>query len=461
MLLGGSSEPTRLAHTLALLPLLGAAFRAEAEALVARGEAAVARDAGRQAQDLAGALDAARGELERALADAARLNQQLAEADLRKDEFLALLGHELRNPLAAISTSLEVLHLGQAPPELLRRTHDIMQRQTSQLTRLVDDLLDVARVTRGKITLRPEAVSLNQVVTRAVDTVDPLMRAKQHRLVIHQSPPLWLRADPVRLEQMLTNLLTNAAKYSDPGGHVELGWQCAGGRIELFVRDSGIGIAPDRLESIFDPFIQVSPDLARSEGGMGLGLTLVRELAALHDGEITLTSEVGKGSAFCLSLPGPIEPVAQAESAAQGEPTTAHDAAPGLQRRVLVVDDNVDSAEMIALLLSMDGYEVEYVHDGLAALRAAERFQPDVVILDIGLPELDGHEVARRLRQDPRLGNKRLIALSGYGQAADREKSRAAGFDEHLVKPIALDELRGAMSRQSAGQRHTLSQQQP
>lgn len=453
MLLGGCPEPARLARAVALLPLLGAAFRSEAEALVARGEAAVARDAGRQAQDLASALDAARRELERALADAARLNQQLAEADLRKDEFLALLGHELRNPLAAISTSLEVLHLGQAPAELLRRTHDIMQRQTSQLARLVDDLLDVARVTRGKITLRPEAVSLNQVVARAVDTVDPLMRSKQHRLVLDHNPPLWLRADPVRLEQMLTNLLTNAAKYSDPGGEVELGWQCAGGRIELFVRDSGIGIAADRLKSIFDPFIQVSPDLARSEGGMGLGLTLVRELAALHDGEITVTSEVGKGSLFCLSLPGPIEVTAQDEPAVQSEPTAAHDAAPQLQRRVLVVDDNVDSAEMIALLLSMDGYEVEYVHDGLAALRAAERFQPDVVILDIGLPELDGHEVARRLRQDPRLGDKRLIALSGYGQAADREKSRTAGFDEHLVKPIALDALRGAMSCQAARQR--------
>lgn len=438
---GAAPEPARLAELLTALPLLGAVFRGEHAARLARGEADVARATGRHANDLARALDTARGEVELALEESARLNAELKETDRRKDDFMAMLGHELRNPMAAISGAIEVMRACPDDLEQTARARAVIERQTEQLARLVDDLLDVARVTRGKIALKREALDVETIVRRAVEATQTLTTAKHHVVQVEVRQSVEADADRTRLEQMVTNLLTNAAKYTDPGGHITVVVDRDGGDVVVSVRDDGIGIPPSMLPRIFDAFLQVDPSLDRGAGGLGVGLTVVNHLAALHGGRVEAKSDLGKGSTFTLRLPA----IAKGKVSPSKAPPPA--VAPSKKKRVLIVDDNTDSAEMMVMLAESWGHEAFRADDGRAAVSLALEIVPDVVLLDIGLPGMDGYEVAAKLRTDPKTLAARIIAVSGYGQDADRLKSRAAGCDEHLVKPVNLRELERVLGR--------------
>ncbi|HKI01863.1 MAG TPA: ATP-binding protein [Thermoanaerobaculia bacterium] len=375
----------------------------------------------------------------------------LAEADRHRNEFLAVLAHELRNPLAPILNSLRIL--GRQEREggpRQERAREIIERQVRQLSRLIDDLLDVSRITSGRIGLRKEPVDLRTILEHAVQTARPLIDARRHHLAVsYPAEPVWLAADPTRLEQVVANLLNNAAKYTEDGGSLALTVETRGGEVRVRVRDSGIGIAPDLLDNIFDPFVQGSRSLDRSEGGLGIGLTLVRKLVELHDGTIEAWSEgIGKGSELIVTLPA-IQPDIQSaiQTGSRPEPKAPpEDGAAPLPLRVLVVDDNLDTAESLRLLLEMAGHEIRTAHSGPEALEAAAAFSPDAILLDIGLPGLNGFEVARRLRQDPLLGTAALFAVSGYGQEEDRQRSREAGFDRHLLKPLDFEEIQNLLA---------------
>ncbi len=368
-----------------------------------------------------------------------RQRAALAEADRRKDEFLAMLGHELRNPLAAISSGLQVLRRHLPEVAQAHRAADAVARQSQHMARLLDDLLDVSRITRGAISLRRTPLDLAEVLEQAVQVAGPLMRERHHDLLVSLPPmPVRVEADPDRLSQIVTNLLTNAAKYTPPGGQVRLSALPGEGEAIIRVRDNGIGIPPALLPRVFDLFVQAERSADRSEGGLGIGLTLVRQLVALHGGRVEAFSEgVGKGSEFVVHLPA-----AGSRLSGHGSGEGALRPEPGPRRRVLVVDDNEDSAEMLAMLLELAGHEVVTAHSGPAALDLAVGYLPDVVLLDIGLPRMDGLEVARRLRRVPALADTLLVALTGYGQDEDRAQSYAAGFDHHLVKPVDIDLLR-------------------
>jgi signal transduction histidine kinase len=437
--LGGTPDEAVLAAVLESLPLLGAIFRAEHEARLARGEAHVARTTGAHARDLALALDSARGEVERALEESARLNEELKETDRRKDDFMAMLGHELRNPMAAISGAIEVMRARPDDREHIERARAIIERQTEQLARLVDDLLDVARITRGKIALRLEVLDVALIVRRAMETVHAAATAKRHELTLDVDGNVYANADRTRLEQMVTNLLTNAVKYTDAGGHIRVVVSRAGDDAVVTVEDDGIGITAAMLPRIFDAFLQVDPSLDRSAGGLGVGLTVVHRLAVLHGGSVDAKSTLGKGSMFTLRVPAVTTAVSQAEQASDEKATSR--VKNGAKKRVLVVDDNVDSGEMMVALAETWGHEAYHAVDGRSAVAMAHELQPDIVLLDIGLPGMDGYEVAARLRDNPLTQQARIVAVSGYGQDADRLKSRAAGCDEHLVKPVDIPSL--------------------
>jgi PAS domain S-box-containing protein len=360
-----------------------------------------------------------------------QLYQALRDADRRKDEFLAMLAHELRNPLAPIRSSLQILKMPGLDAATVERTQGMMERQVQHLVRLVDDLLDVSRVMRGKITLHRERVELATIVARAVETAQPLIEAQGHELIIGlPDESLPLEGDPVRLAQVVGNLLTNAAKYTEPKGSIWLTAQREGGEAVLRVRDTGIGIAPDMLPRIFDLFVQVDHAATRSQGGLGIGLTLVKKLVAMHGGTVEARSAgLKKGSEFVVRLP---------LSTRRQEPPSDDrlrqcDLPSGL--RLLVVDDNQDAADSLALLLRLQGHEVRVAHGGPAALEVLKSYRPEMIFLDIGMPGMDGCEVARRLRQTPGLETVVLVALTGWGQQEDRRRTAEAGFDHHLVKP--------------------------
>jgi signal transduction histidine kinase/CheY-like chemotaxis protein len=370
--------------------------------------------------------------------DNARMYGDALEADRRKDEFLAMLGHELRNPLAPILTALELMRLRGVGAE---REQQVIEGQVKYLVHLVDDLLDVSRITRGKVDLKKEKVELATVMAQAIEMASPLVEERSHTLTADvPAEGLMVHVDPVRLRQVLGNLLTNAAKYTDPHGHIAVSARRVGGHVVISVRDDGIGIAAELLPAIFHPFVQGERILHRSQGGLGIGLTLARSLVELHGGTIAAHSAGSRqGSEFVVTLP-----VAAATVAPTAEPAAAatHQAAPrqsGL--RVLIVDDNTDAAEVLALALRKRGYQVAVAHDGPQALATAAAFEPMTAVLDIGLPVMDGYELAKELRQ--RAGGRplRLIALTGYAQPGDQERSRVAGFDLHLVKPIDLHTL--------------------
>jgi PAS domain S-box-containing protein len=368
----------------------------------------------------------------------ALLFREAREADRRKDEFLAMLGHELRNPLSPIVTALELMRL--KGEHAFERERTIIERQVEHVTRLVNDLLDVSRITRGKIEIVRERVALTQVVSKAIEIASPLFEQRVQKLSMDvPSAGLFVDADPVRLTQVIANLLTNAAKYTEPGGHVAVSAARQNGEVVVSVRDDGTGIAPEMLPRIFDLFVQSERGLDRAQGGLGLGLTIVKSLVELHGGSVTARSEgLGQGSTFEVRLPAPAElnRAPAADKAAAGRRSTSSSPAP----RILVVDDNVDAVEVLAEALGELGYTVRVAHDGPEALEVVTGFTPEIALLDIGLPVMDGYELAERLRA--RFGaTVRLVALTGYGQDADRARSRAAGFDEHLVKPIELERL--------------------
>ncbi len=373
-------------------------------------------------------------EVERLHAQVSRQAQDLVEADHRKDEFLALLGHELRNSLAPLRNALALLELDQPAPETVRWTSDIMGRQVKQMVRLVDDLLDVSRILQGKLDLRKERVELAAVVANAVETVRPVLDAKSHKLNLSlPDGPMVLDADPVRLAQTLTNLLINAAKYTDPGGRIVLTVVREGAEAVIVVRDNGVGIAPDQLPSIFDLYTQEARSLSRSQGGLGIGLTLVKNLVEMHSGSVSVRSEgLGRGSEFVIRLPAS----AVTAVALPPQDRTASKAR-WPHHRILVVDDYADAAIALSRMLTkLYGQEVRIAHDGPSAIVSALAFKPELMLLDIGLPGMDGYEVARRLREQPGTEGTLLVALTGWGQEEDRRKSREAGFDHHLVKPV-------------------------
>jgi two-component system CheB/CheR fusion protein len=360
-------------------------------------------------------------------------NEALKQTDRCKDEFLAMLAHELRNPLAPIRTGLHVLRMPNANGASIDRVLHLMEQQVHHLTRLVDDLLDVSRITRGKIELRKETIDLASVVWHVVETVRPLIDAHRHRLTVSLPPELiHLEADPTRLEQVFSNLLTNAAKYTEQGGRIEMTCQREGQTVTVRVRDNGIGIAAELLPRVFEMFTQAERSLARSQGGLGLGLTLVRSLVAMQGGTVTAHSDgPGQGSEFVVRLPI-LEGTAAPRVANAGEGAQQV----GRRLRVLVVEDTEAVAEMLVMLLNLWGHDVRFVYDGPAALVAARTYQPDVVLLDIGLPGMNGYDVARQLQHQAGHNRPLLAAVTGYGQDEDRRRSREAGFDQHMVKPI-------------------------
>jgi signal transduction histidine kinase/ActR/RegA family two-component response regulator len=373
----------------------------------------------------------------------------LREADRRKDEFLATLAHELRNPLAPIRSAAELLRHHAADDRQRDRACEIISRQVKRMGLLLDDLLDVSRITRQRLVLKKENVSLAAVVSTAVETARPLIDAKQHSLRVSlPAEPVELDADPLRLSQALSNLLHNAAKYTDPRGLIQLSAEVTAGELRIEVSDSGIGIDPRVLPTIFKMFTQIDSPIDRTEGGLGIGLALVRGLVALHGGSVEAASAgAGQGSTFTIRLPGarsgrrdPHSPEDSPGIGAPGDPIC----------RILVADDNVDAAESLALLMRMWNHEVCVAQSGSAALQIALRDRPDVCILDIGMPDMSGYEVARCIRDQPWGGETMLFALSGWGQSDDVERAKEAGFDEHMTKPVDLVRLAGLLAKHRA-----------
>jgi signal transduction histidine kinase len=425
---------------------------------LARANAALQAEKSRELLALNTSLQQANLDMERAnlalqaeVAERSRAEQALKEADRHKDEFLAMLAHELRNPLAPIRNAVHLMNMKELSDPQLKLSRDIIGRQLIQLSRLVDDLLDVSRITRGKINLARKRVELSELVARAVETETPTIEARNHDLEV-QIPKrsLVIYGDPMRLTQALGNILGNAAKYTDTGGRITLTARRRRRDVEIAVRDTGVGIPPDVLPCIFNLFTQLDRQTGRHQGGLGIGLALVRQLVEMHGGTVTAASDgPGKGSEFVIRLPLSIERAGASEVA--GDPNLppvavdkpAQKPKP-VQRRILVADDNSDARESLATLLSLSGHEVYRAEDGSDALRAAERCRPDVALLDIGMPFANGYEVARHIRGQPWGRHMVLVALTGWGQESDRRRSREAGFDSHLTKPVdphVLDEL--------------------
>ncbi len=378
--------------------------------------------------------------------DLRRLADELAESDRRKTEFLATLAHELRNPLAPLSSGLQVMRLSASDPQAVERTRSMMERQVSHMVHLVDDLLDIARISTGKVDLKKERVDLQTVIASAVETSMPLIEAGRHELLVRiPDETLLLEVDLTRVAQVVSNLLNNAAKYTPARGRIGLAAHREDGFVVIAVTDTGIGIPPAAMPTVFEMFTQVGRNMERAQGGLGIGLSLVRRLIELHGGTVSADSEgVGRGSTFTVRLPLVEEQVvpAPAPSPAAAVPAAAavatpEDSATGL--RVLVVDDNIDAADTLAALLEMSGHVTRVANDGHQAIEMAQGFQPQVVFLDIGLPGMNGYEVARKLRETPGVERAFLVALTGWGTREDRERSAEAGFDHHLTKPADMD----------------------
>jgi signal transduction histidine kinase len=388
-----------------------------------------------------------RRELEREIAHRKRVEQALKEGDERKDQFLAMLAHELRNPLAPISNAVQIMKAEGLSGPYFQWSIKVIEDQIKQMTRMVDDLLDVSRITRGKVVLQKEPIDLEVVVDLAVEASRPLIKDCKHELTVVLPPrPIILEVDPARMAQVLSNLLNNAAKYTDEGGEISLSAEQAGREVLIRVRDNGIGIAPELLPHVFDMFTQADQTLSRSRGGLGIGLTLVRSLVEMHDGRVGVHSDgPDRGSEFTVRLPLPAQPDAAQPDAAQpdaADPATHDPGIPLPRRRILVVDDNRSHATSLGVLLRTMGHQVDEAYDGVTALELARRHRPDVILLDIGLPVMDGYEVARRCREQKDLEQTMLVAMTGYGKEEDRRRSQEAGFNVHLVKPVNLEDLR-------------------
>jgi PAS domain S-box-containing protein len=365
-----------------------------------------------------------------------RTEETLREADRKKDEFLAILAHELRNPLAPIRNGLQIVRLADERA-VREQALQMMERQLGQMVRLVDDLLDISRISRNKLELRKANIPLAAVIDNAVETARPLIDTRGHTLTVRlPAEPVSLDADLTRLAQVFWNLLNNSAKYTDPGGRIELAAERQDSSVVVTVRDNGIGIPADEIDSLFTLFSQVDLSLERAQGGLGIGLALVKGLVEMHGGSVAVESDgVGKGSTFTVRLP-----VALAEEPAAMPPTVDH-LASASKRRVLVVDDNRDAAASLAMMLTLAGHDTRTAHDGLQALELADAFRPDVILLDIGLPKLNGYDTCRRIREQPWGREIFTVAVTGWGQEDDRRRAQAAGFDQHLVKPVEFAAL--------------------
>jgi signal transduction histidine kinase len=376
--------------------------------------------------------------------------EQLKEASRRKDEFLAMLAHELRNPLAPIRNALQIMRLADGDAAEVGQARDLMERQVHNLVRLIDDLMDVSRITRGKIVLRPERLNLATVVQSALEISRPLIEAAGHELTVELPPqPVYVQADAARLAQVLANLLNNATKYTEPGGHILLTAEQNGAQVVVRVRDTGIGIPAELLPDIFGLFVQVPAAIERSQGGLGIGLTLVKILVEMHGGSVEAHSAGPRqGSEFTVRLPVASEAGARQEQQRHLPADPPPDRLPTL--RILVVDDNREAANTLGLLLKLAGHEVRVAYDGPAALEAARTFQPQVLLQDIQMPGMSGFEVARRLRAQSARGNPMFVALTGYGSDDDRRQCLEAGFDHHLVKPVELDTLEKILASRPA-----------
>lgn len=383
---------------------------------------------------------------------------ELKAANLRKDEFLAMLAHELRNPLAPISTAAEILNMGRVDEARVKQTASIIARQVTHMTKLVDDLLDVSRVTRGLVTMRADILNLNDLVADAVEQIHSQIQAKKHQLIVQTADePCYVKGDRTRLIQVIANLLHNAARYTPTNGHIVLRVTAQFGAVVVSVTDNGIGLAPTLTPHIFELFTQGERSSDRGQGGLGLGLALVKSLVELHAGSVSVTSEgVGKGSEFVIRLPRVTE--AGHLRQVSGESPTAQQAQTGLP--LMVVDDNEDAAQMLALLLETLGHQVWVANDGHAALVTAQRAAPSILFLDIGLPDMDGYELARRLRQAKETASSVLVAVTGYGQPEDKERALKAGFDHHLVKPVKMSAVQSLLEsrNQLPGQRDLAGQ---
>jgi len=386
--------------------------------------------------------------------DMTTLTKALRESQT-KDEFLAMLAHELRNPLAPIRTGLEVLRLSPSE-EAAERVREMMERQLSQMVRLIDDLLDVSRVSRGKIELRKELIDLKTVIGLAVETTLPLIEAGRHELAVQIPPePLSIEADPTRLAQVFGNLLNNAAKYTPDGGRIEVIALRERNQVHIRVRDNGVGIPKEMLPEVFEMFSQVGRNLDRAQGGLGIGLTLVRRLTEMHGGSVKAESPgMGAGSTFTVRIPLARGRTVVAQRKSTREAVAIEPAPHGL--RVLVVDDNLDGANMLTMLIGMYGHETELAHNGPDALKKLAAFEPQVVFLDIGLPGLDGYEVARRMRAEERGRRATLVSLTGWGSDDDKKRSREAGFDWHLTKPVNAVEVETLLERIASSVRRNL-----
>jgi PAS domain S-box-containing protein len=365
------------------------------------------------------------------------LMTQLKEADLRKNEFLAMLAHELRNPLAPLLSLLEIMKRGDGNGAMLDQVRSTLDRQLGQMVRLVDDLLDTSRITRGKLELRKGRVEVASVIHQSVEACRPLAQRAMHELNVSlPAEPINLHADPARLAQVFGNLLNNACKYTEPGGRIWVSAERQGGDVVVKVKDTGLGIPSGKLVSIFELFAQIDRSMERSQGGLGIGLTLVKRLVEMHGGSVEAHSEgQGMGSEFVVRLPILVEgPKAEMPKGTVDEPAPTN-------HRILVVDDNPDAAASLAMLLKITGNDTQIAHDGIEAVEAASAFRPDVVLLDIGLPKLNGHDACRRIREQPWGKHMVLVALTGWGQDEDRRQSKEAGFDHHMVKPVDFNAL--------------------
>ena len=367
--------------------------------------------------------------------DMRRLNEELAQANRRKTEFLATLAHELRNPLAPLSNGLHLMRMATTKPELLEKTRQMMERQIQHMVHLVDDLLDVARISTGKVELRRQPIDLRDVIATAVETSASLIDTAGHKLAVDvPAQPLPMDADPTRIAQVVSNLLNNAAKYTPEGGRIALKARVEDAEVVLSVSDTGIGIAPEALDKVFEMFAQVPSSANKPQGGLGIGLSLVQSLVALHGGRVSATSPgIGQGSTFTVRLPL-LPSLSEASSRMDTSPSSSR---PG-QLQVLVVDDNTDAAESLGVLLDIEGHAAHIAHTGAEALQLAQAQPLDVVFLDIGLPDMTGYDVAKRMRLLPNMQKTLLVALTGWGTQDDRQRTRDAGFDRHLTKPAEL-----------------------
>jgi CheY-like chemotaxis protein/two-component sensor histidine kinase len=362
------------------------------------------------------------------------VENELRELDQRKDEFLATLAHELRNPLAPLRNGLEVMRLASGNADMVAKARSMMERQLSQMVRLVDDLLDVSRVSRGKIELRRGDIELAEVLRNAIETSQPLMTERHHQLIARiPLERIIVNGDLTRLSQVFWNLLNNAAKYTDTAGRVELSVEAGHGKVAVRVKDNGIGIPANMRARVFDIFTQVDHSLEKAQGGLGIGLSIAKRLVEMHGGTIEVRSDgPRKGSEFIVTLPARIEADAP-QAQAQVEPSSC---SIGPRRRILVADDNPDSATTLSIMLEVLGNEVRIAHDGEEAVKLAREFRPDAILLDIGMPRMNGYDACEKIRRQDGGADAFIVALTGWGQEEDKNRSRAAGFDRHLVKPV-------------------------